>query len=96
MTEYDPHEAINYIYTHRKAYAKAKVMAADGALDKKLDAYKYVMAEGFKAIGNYQGAWVPSIISGGTGVGNSNAAFNMMEMLSIKAAKDLSLDMKNK
>ena len=24
MTEYDPHEAINYIYTHRKAYAKAK------------------------------------------------------------------------
>ena len=24
MTEYDPHEAINYIYTHRKAYAEAK------------------------------------------------------------------------
>ena len=22
--EYDPHEAINYIYTHRKAYAEAK------------------------------------------------------------------------
>jgi hypothetical protein len=79
-----------------EAYAKAKVMAADGALDKKLEAYKYVMAEGFKAIGNYEGAWVPSIISGGAGTGNSNAAFNMMEMLSIKAAKDLSLDLKNK
>ena len=24
MTEYDPHEAINYIYNHRKAYAKAR------------------------------------------------------------------------
>jgi hypothetical protein len=79
-----------------EAYAKAKVMAADGALDKKLEAYKFVMAEGFKAIGSYEGAWVPSIISGGAGTGNSNAAFNMMEMLSIKAAKDLSLDLKNK
>ena len=79
-----------------EAYAKAKVMAADGALDKKLEAYKYVMAEGFKAIGNYEGAWVPSIISGGAGTGSNNAAFNMMEMLSIKAAKDLSLDLKNK
>lgn len=78
-----------------EAYAKAKVMAADGALDKKLEAYKYVMAEGFKAISDYKGAWVPSIISGNAGAGN-NAAFNMMEMLSIKAMKDLSLDMKNK
>jgi hypothetical protein len=24
MTEYDPHEAINYIYTHAPEYAKAK------------------------------------------------------------------------
>lgn len=79
-----------------EAYAKAKVMAADGALDKKLEAYKYVMAEGFKAIGDYKGAWVPSIISGGGNGSGSNAAFNMMEMLSIKAAKDLSLDLKNK
>jgi hypothetical protein len=71
-------------------------MSADGALDKKLEAYKYVMAEGFKAISDYQGAWVPSIISGATNGGGNNAAFNMMEMLSIKAMKDLSLDMKNK
>jgi hypothetical protein len=78
------------------AYEKQKIMSADGALDKKLEAYKFVMAEGFKAIGNYEGAWVPSIISGNAGTGNSNAAFNMMEMLSIKAAKDLSLDLKNK
>jgi len=80
-----------------EAYAKAKVMAADGALDKKLEAYKYVMAEGFKAIGNYKGAWVPSIIMGGNGsTGGNNAAFNMMELLSVKAAKDLSLDLQNK
>lgn len=80
-----------------EAYAKAKVMAADGALDKKLEAYKYVMAEGFKAIGNYEGAWVPSIIMGGNGsTGGNNAAFDMMQLLSIKTAQDLSLDMKNK
>jgi hypothetical protein len=77
------------------AYEKQRIMSADGALDKKLEAYKYVMSEGFKAIGSYQGAWVPSVISGGGG-GNGNAAFNMMEMLSIKAAKDLSLDMNTK
>jgi len=80
-----------------EAYAKAKVMAADGALDKKLEAYKYVMAEGFKAIGNYEGAWVPSIIMGSNGSnGGNNAAFDMMQMLSVKAAKDLSLDLQNK
>ena len=78
------------------AYEKQKIMSADGALDKKLEAYKYVMAEGFKAISDYQGAWVPSIISGAANGGGNNAAFNMMEMLSIKAMKDLSLDMKNK
>jgi hypothetical protein len=79
-----------------EAYAKQRIMSADGALDKKLEAYKYVMAEGFKAIGSYQGSWVPSVISGGGNSANTNAAFNMMEMLSIKAAKDLSLDMKTK
>jgi hypothetical protein len=78
------------------AYEKQRIMSADGALDKKLEAYKYVMAEGFKAISNYEGAWVPSIISGGGGMSGNNAAFNMMEMLSIKAAKDLSLDMNTK
>jgi hypothetical protein len=78
------------------AYEKQRIMSADGALDKKLEAYKYVMAEGFKAISNYEGAWVPSIISGGGGASGNNAAFNMMEMLSIKAAKDLSLDMNTK
>ena len=78
------------------AYEKQKIMSADGALDKKLEAYKYVMAEGFKAISDYKGAWVPSIISGAASGGGNNAAFNMMEMLSIKAMKDLSLDMKNK
>ena len=78
------------------AYEKQRIMSADGALDKKLEAYKYVMAEGFKAISNYEGAWVPSIISGGGGMSGNNAAFSMMEMLSIKAAKDLSLDMNTK
>lgn len=78
-----------------EAYAKQKVMAADGALDKKLETYRYVMAKGFEAMGNYTGAWVPNVIYGNGG-NNTNAAMNMMETLSIKAMRDLSLDMKNK
>jgi len=34
MTEYDPHEAINYIYTHAPKYAEAKGQLAQ------LEAYK--------------------------------------------------------
>jgi len=29
MNEYDPHEAINFIYTHAPNYAKAKAVLAD-------------------------------------------------------------------
>lgn len=76
------------------AYEKRTIMQADGALDKKLDAYKYVMAKGFEAMGAYTGSWVPSVMMG-NGVGGGNAATQMMEALSVKAMRDLALDMTN-
>lgn len=77
-----------------EAYAKQRIMAADGALDKKLKTYTDVMTKGFEAIGNYSGAWVPSIIYGNSA--NTNGAMNMIETLHLKTLRDLSLDMKAK
>ena len=71
---------------------KKKVMEADGALAQKLEVYKYSVDRFAEAMKDYRGAWVPQIATGVSGQGN-NAAMNMMEFLSIKAAKDLSLDM---
>jgi len=72
---------------------KKRVMEADGALSQKLEAYKYSVDKFASAMQNYQGNWVPQIVTGSNGQAN-NAAMNMMEFLSIKAAKDLSLDLK--
>ncbi len=76
---------------------KRKVMEADGALAQKLEAYKYAVDKFTAAIAAYQGAWVPQIVTGGQAGGQANgqgnAAMTMMEFLSIKAAKDLALDM---
>ncbi len=72
---------------------KRKVMEADGALTQKLEAYKYAIEKFSGAIAQYTGAWVPQIVTGGGQGKDTNAAMNMLELLSIKAAKDLGLDM---
>lgn len=74
------------------AERKKLVMAADGALDQKLIAWKEVNGYYAQAIAKYQGNWVPSVIMGGT-TGNSNGAANLIDMLSAKTAKELALDM---
>lgn len=71
---------------------KRKVMEADGALAQKLEAYKYSIGVLAGAMENYKGAWVPQIVTGGSS-SSTNGAANMMEMLSLKAAKDLGLDL---
>jgi len=76
-----------------EAYAKQRVMAADGALDKKLEAYKEVQKYWSDAFSKYQGSFVPQVQTGGGAGGN---ALNFMEIMGLKAAKDLSLDLKNK
>ena len=74
-----------------EAERKKLVMAADGALEKKLDAYVKVNELYADAIKGYQGAWVPSIVMGGDGKAASGAN-DLIELLKVKTARDLSLD----
>lgn len=83
-----------------EAERKRLVMQADGALEKKLATYEKVMASGFDAMKNYAGNWVSQIDNRKFGSGADNAggsgqgAFEeMAQTLSIKALKDLGLDM---
>jgi hypothetical protein len=77
-----------------EAYAKQRVMAADGALDKKLKAYVEIEKAKWEAFSKYQGNMVP-MYQGGAG-GNGNNAIGFMELWNAKVMRDLSLDMKNK
>ena|SRR6266566_795984 len=77
-----------------EATKRQLVMAADGALDKKLAAYvetQKIWADAFKG---YGGQVVPQVVMG---VGNSsnagnNGATQFMDMLAIKAARELAVD----
>lgn len=70
---------------------RAAIMAADGGLDKKLAAYVEVSKAYADAMKT--GKMVPEISMGGnSGNGVTNAS-SMIDLLTIKAAKDLSLDM---
>ncbi len=71
---------------------KRLVMEADGALQQKLDTYQAVMNRMAQAIERQK--WVPEVQMGGTGSDNgNNAALNLIDMMNIKVAKDLALDM---
>jgi hypothetical protein len=75
------------------AYAKRTEIQANGALEQKLAAYVKIQSYWADAFGKYQGNVVPQIQSGGS---NGNGALNFMELMGAKAAKDLTLDLKNK
>lgn len=77
---------------------KKLVMQADGALKQKLDTYERVMANAWKNIGSYKGKWVPEIVMGqpGGSTGGNNSAQAFMDLMMVKTAKDLNLDMKMK
>lgn len=72
---------------------KRLVMQADGALDKKLEAYTKVNEMYATAIASYKGAWVPSVVMGDSTSGGGNGAQDLINMLSVKTARDLSLDL---
>jgi len=72
---------------------KRIVMQADGALSQKLETYERVMSRFASAVEKQK--WVPEIQMGNGDSGGSNA-MTLIEMMGIKAAKDLSLDMKVK
>lgn len=73
------------------------VMSADGALDQKLETYKAVMSAWATNFGAFQGSLVPQVqmgqgAVGGTAVSNVSS---LLDMLSAKTARDLSLDLSN-
>jgi len=71
---------------------KRLVMEADGALEQKLETYKYVMDKFAKAVG--QQKWVPNVQMGTSGGEGGNEAANLINILTAKSLKDLGLDMK--
>lgn len=74
------------------AQAKSLRMNADGALDAKLEAYVTVSKAYATAMGEYQGAWVPSVVMGNSAQGGNGAAA-LVEMLTAKTARELGIDM---
>lgn len=70
-----------------EAKSRALILAADGALDKKLDAYKEVNSKWADA---YARQNVPGVVMG---AGGREGAVGFMEILGAKAAKDLSVEL---
>ncbi len=76
------------------AYARQRIMQADGALEMKLKAQVEVQKVWAEAFSKYTGAIVPQIQSGGGTT--TNGALNFMDIMTAKTAKDFALDLKNK
>jgi hypothetical protein len=76
------------------AYARQRIMQADGALEMKLKAQVEVQKVWADAFSKYTGAVVPQIQTGGGA--STNGALNFMDIMTAKTAKDFALDLKNK
>lgn len=78
-----------------EAERKRLVLAADGALTQKLDAYKAVQATWADALSKYRGDITPRFVSGG-GSGSTSAANSFqsfVELQTMKAMRDLNFDL---
>jgi regulator of protease activity HflC (stomatin/prohibitin superfamily) len=78
-----------------EAEKKRLVMSANGALEQKLDAWLQSQKFWSEAFANYKGNVTPLYMSGAGG-SNTNAAANFMDIMMMKSARDLNLDMKTK
>ncbi len=76
------------------AYARQRIMQADGALEMKLKAQVEVQKVWADAFSKYTGAIVPQFQTGGGPT--TNGAINFMDIMTAKTAKDFALDLKNK
>ncbi|MBM75214.1 MAG: hypothetical protein CMK59_07420 [Proteobacteria bacterium] len=70
---------------------KRLVMQADGALQQKLDAYVKINERYAQALEKQK--WVPEVVMGGDGGSSGSSATDMMNLLMMKTARELSLDM---
>jgi regulator of protease activity HflC (stomatin/prohibitin superfamily) len=73
---------------------KRLVMEADGALAQKLETYRYAIDRWASAVEKQK--WVPEIQMGSSNGQSTNAANQMVELLMVKTAKDLKLDLNPK
>lgn len=71
---------------------KREVMEADGALAQKLATYEKVNGLYAAAIGQHAGAWVPSVVMGSGGAGTATSAQALIDLFTVKTARDLQLD----
>jgi regulator of protease activity HflC (stomatin/prohibitin superfamily) len=69
------------------------VMQADGALEKKLEAWIQVNGFYAEAIKDHPGNWVPTIQMGSGGLGGGGNAADLIQLFTAKTAKDLSLSL---
>lgn len=69
------------------AYEKQRLMQANGALEQKLEAWKFEREKAWAAFANYQGNMVPLYQSGTNG--NSGSAMDWMSVMGINAMKQL-------
>jgi hypothetical protein len=81
-----------------EAARRRLVMEADGALEKKLQAYMEVSKLYAAAIQNYKGNWVPNVVmGGGNGHGThptaGSGAQELIDLLTMKTARELGLQM---
>ena len=74
---------------------KRAIYQANGALEQKLEAWLKAQEYWSAAFANYKGNVTP-LYQTGSSAGNSNAAAQFMEIMGMKAAKDLNLDLSNK
>jgi hypothetical protein len=70
---------------------KRLVIEADGALAQKLATYERVMGRFASAVEKQK--WVPEVQMGGEGGSGGANAMTLIELMGVKAAKDLALDM---
>lgn len=74
---------------------RRKIMVADGALDKKLEAWKFAQEKWAEAFANSKNPVVPGVVMG-QGATGANGVTQFMELLGAKAARDLQLDIQAK
>lgn len=79
-----------------EAAKKRAIMLADGALKDKLDAWVKSQQFWAQAFANYKGNVVPYYVASPNSGGYTNGATQFMEIMGMKAARDLNLDMSNK
>lgn len=75
------------------AEKKRLIINADGALQQKLAAYVAVQEAYAKAVGAYQGNWVPQTVLGGGSGSGANGASTLVDLLTAKTARDINLDL---